>query len=1046
MPKASQLSLPDPTSEAFPGPGSVTTEEVDDPQLLERHRCEVFKVALCILNEAISHHPSNLQTLEALGWDSLTASLRLSTISKTSPSFFFASLLGFALGDVSTFSGRFSSLKAQLDVEDAANSSASPDHPKSASSSPTSPIIHLSATEERKFKAEKKIQEQWSGNVKFGKIVLAVVELQRELEGEERELKLAISTVLEHMTSTKWNQVTLSVAGVGTELLKCLESGIFKREDREIQVKWLSCTKRILSLGVSTQDARKIFQDLIDDENSSQDGPSMIDLLLKIASPSREANKVTFEGEASLAFSNLRRPFPPPPSCKGWTFATHITIDRIEPSLPLELVHFFDAQHNCSVRLTIEPGTGQLNYSTSVEDQRTRFNFQFVSSVPYHIVLMHPRPRAGARTSLLQLFVDGILVDEQPASWPASPSSLGTPVRAVFGTPPSSMGQSRQAGETSESHKRRANRLIWSLGPTFALDTLLPPDLPLVLHELTSRYSGNAQDSLGRFLTYKASSTINLRLDSVARETPRNSGSSVEKDLAKHPLVTAIAGRSSALFPEERFYFIMNSANAAPSGRFARNQQSKSSASSDQTIILNQALPLTRDAIAASFGFAQLFGDPVISTPSSLDDTVFKLGGSSILLRLIEKSMTSEALFKSLCFFLDLVGHSWRLSEDVERCRGYEILGSLVRQKIRLITPQILNAFLLAVGIDMNSIDSATLVNPFLYRIVLLDLEIWSKTSTDLQKIHLEHFSILFRLSKNRRFNVKRVARMQIVKKLLYGLRSQLYSEEMVPFVVAAVRACSLSCFSETTSRAISSYLASCLCHGPETKLAQIQPRRMKTLDAGLDVISQSSNPPSSPTKANASQANAPLQIFEMLCDLILDRPVYLGKFGACVNIKWPLIFFHPRAEPQAVGLSLQILARLLLQDNGEYAQKLNLAGGFKVLERLLPRFWSLPSVLPTCWSILLSRERLVNKTLFDSFSPSAGLSTSGIKNPHIMRAIVSIFKTGVRALAARDGDAGHAKRIAQPRPSDLLLPSFAGKGRHARKRSQSMNVDTKCE
>lgn len=1080
-PKASQISLPDSGQEGTsslkleaPEEASITTSKVGasekDSALVERHRCEVFKVALCILNEAISHHPANLETLGTIGWQSFTAALKLSTISKSSPSFFFACILGLAVGDVSTV--RTSSLNPQLDIREQdhdadTSDSTSSKHPRSASNSPESPTVSLSAVSEKKLsRAEREIRRHWSGTVVFGKAVVLVLEMQRELKFQERDLRLNIASVIHHLTMTRRNEVALSSAGVGTELLRCLEA-----KDPEIRIKLTSCAIRVLSLGISTKDAKKLFQELADDEQpaSQRGNQSAMDLLLEIASPSRDPNTIQFEmathGHSSLALSNLRRPFPPPPSSKGFTFAAHFMIDRIEPSLPLDLVHFFDAQYTCSVKLTIEPGTGQLNYSTSVQDQKTRFkNYQFVSSRPYHLVLMHPRPKPGSRSSAVELYVDGVLVDQQSASWPNSPPSLGSSIRAVFGTPPpaTSNGHAHQIGESAESQRNRTNRLIWSLGPTFAVDTLLPPDLPLVLSELTPRYSGNLQDSLGRFLTYKASSSINLRLDAVARESSRANGANQEKDLSRHPLVTAIAGRSSSLFSEERFYFILNSANNTPSSRLSRRVASSSSdlsssmsltASNDvshrpgASLILNQALPLTRDAIAASYGYAKLYGNPVISIPKGLDETVWKLGGCAILLKLIEQAMTTEALSKSLRLFFELVEHSWRLSEDVERARGYEILALLLRQKIRLISPEILKSFLLAVGIDMNSPDSSALVNPFLYRIVLLDLDIWSKTTTDLQKIHLEHFSVLMRISKNRRFNVKRVARMQIVKKLLYGLRAKLYGEEMVAHVVAAVRACALSSFSEATIRVISSYLAASLCQGPEVKTSvDLKPRRLNTIDAGLDVMAQANNPPSSPTKQQ-DQSSAPLQVFEVLSDLILDRPVYLGKFGSCVNIKWALIFFHPRAEPKAVGLSLEILSRLLLSDSGNYAQRLSSAAGFKVLERLLPRFWGLPSVLPTCWSILLARERLVNKTLFDSFAP---LSSAGKANhiacPHIMRAIVSCFKSGIRSMSARESETSHTRRIAQPRPSDLLVPGNANKGKHGRKRSQSMNMDTKCE
>ncbi len=128
---------------------------------------------------------------------------------------------------------------------------------------------------------------------------------------------------------------------------------------------------------------------------------------------------------------------------------------------------------------------------------------------------------------------------------------MTNPVRAVLGSPPHSTGNAYQGAQGSEPGAKM-NRLIWSLGPTMLLDDAIPSDLALVFYELGSRYTGNAQDSLGRFLTYRASAEINLRLDQIARKpTTATSNSSAvlsEKELSNLPLVTAIAGRSATWY------------------------------------------------------------------------------------------------------------------------------------------------------------------------------------------------------------------------------------------------------------------------------------------------------------------------------------------------------------------------------------------------------------------------------------------------------------------------------------------------------------------
>ncbi len=128
---------------------------------------------------------------------------------------------------------------------------------------------------------------------------------------------------------------------------------------------------------------------------------------------------------------------------------------------------------------------------------------------------------------------------------------------------------------------------------------------------------------------------------------------------------------------------------------------------------------------------------------------------------------------------MQLISQSWRLSEDVERCKGYEVIGSLLHNKAHLFNDAIVTIIYEAMGIDGQS-DDALLINPFLYRIVMLDFELWSQTSKALQSRHLEHFELVLRTSRHRRFNAKRIAKMQIVKKLVHAVRSDLFNAELL--------------------------------------------------------------------------------------------------------------------------------------------------------------------------------------------------------------------------------------------------------------------------
>ncbi len=52
--------------------------------------------------------------------------------------------------------------------------------------------------------------------------------------------------------------------------------------------------------------------------------------------------------------------------------------------------------------------------------------------------------------------------------------------------------------------------------------------------------------------------------------------------------------------------------------------------------MLNQAVPLSREAIGPSYGLAKMYGEPTLQVAAKpLDEMIWKLGGSAILLQLI---------------------------------------------------------------------------------------------------------------------------------------------------------------------------------------------------------------------------------------------------------------------------------------------------------------------------------------------------------------------------------------------------------------------------
>lgn len=965
----------------------------------ENLRVEIYKLALTILREAIHHYPKNVATFQqTIGWASFAAVLRLSTVGQTSPERFFAGLLGLALGDVSSNLARLST-------------------------------ANLSEETGSEDEEAARVAEYWTGNIEHPGALVSLLTLLRE-EPVSHSLYVRILAVLERLANTsRRNQVRMARANVATMLLADQDDG----DALAVKLARLRIIERLCQLGMPTQDCRLVLRRLDGDIG----GPNL-DFLQRIAAPSTMPNLITFDmtrySHCSVAMSSLPRPFPPGPASKGFSFFAPVLIEKIEPSLALDLLHLFDSHRVCSVKLEIEPGTGQVSYSTLRDRPPIRFQqSRIVPGRMHHICLTHARPTGGAKSSLAQLYIDGQFVQEEWVQWPATPPNTSA-MRAVFGTPP-----------LEKVQKGGKNRLIWSMGPAYLLDDVLAPEIPLVVAELASTgYSGNFQDSLGRFLTYAISTRINLRLDGLARVN----GAS-EKQLGQHPLVQVITDAARTIFREESFYFVLNSANHYDLDKISKRATSAHSTSVDRTqrpgrqLLLNQAVTLTKDAIETSYGYAKLFGSPVLAPTQSVADSIWKLGGCAVLLRLVQQSNSTTTLEKALTFMFDVLRNSWRLSEDVERTKGYEVLNYLVAQKKHFLTLRVLEIFCSAVGYSVNMPGEAALENPFLYRILLLDFSIWAQTSAEVREAHLHQFVVFLKTSKHRKFNAKRVAKMQITRKLLQALQLGRYGSEEegdqdIPAkFLSTLRISLVSSFNDGAIRSVSTFLASQLCSPARTDPRRT-PRRQQTLTESVLQTDLSMGLWTRPKQQTSSdRIEMAIRVFEMLTDLVLERPAFLLKLGSAVNIKWLLIFFGPTSEKRAASLGLEIMTALLIRDK-RYADRLSRSGGFKVIERLLPRFWNYPRIFSRCWSTLFDiDEQPGTASLHSQFAPR---NPQRIVCPAMLRLIVACIAAGFQAL---DEHVGKKREPLRSRPSDLLEANTKSRGTHGRQRSRSMNVDT---
>ncbi|CAO1626366.1 unnamed protein product [Parajaminaea phylloscopi] len=973
----------DPSQCTETGPPASTAPDAPVAELSGRVR----KAALSCLHEALAGSCDNLRTFErTVGWHGLIDALRPHPSIMHRPVDYVIALVALAFGLGPSGSQHLSSVLQAGEEE------------------PPSPSLYGTSQHRIAYPA-----------------LLPLIYLETQhMAGSVpwRNLERNLVSLFAHCATSTSNAVALHSSGLTFQILSDFVSADAGESDNSTRRAWLDRVAEPVyhSTGLPNRDGQLLLQACC---GPSVD-PRLFQLLVSLAKSPEMPNMVNLDmslhGHASVALSSLDKPFPPTePAADGWSFFTTFIILRMDRARAVELLHVFDANRSCGLKLSLSPSSGHLRYMYNASQVPIEFKgFRFQSDQLYSFAFVHERPTGDAKISLAKLYVDGVLVEQQHVLWPSAPSTPGSSVRVVFGTAPT----------TAEDSSDQS----WSMGPAYMTSRCMPTDFPLVLKALGPTYAGNLQDSLGRFLTYEASTSINLRLNSIAKSLIKG-GPEAGNELSSHPLVTAIAERCSSLFAEEHFYFASD-----PACRANRNRPVKPSSELEpshrpaRTIILNKAAASKRGGLEGVSSYFKVYGGATVNCPTRLADVVWRLGGSSILMQLID---IGSNLADSLEIFASLLRKSWRLCEDVERTRVYEVLNLHLRKRCSSIGQSDLACILRAVGIDGDCPERAALVNPFLYRVVLLDFDLWASTSVEVQMAHLDHFGTLLRTSKNRRFNVKRIGKMQIIKRLVYRLCQSPVPSGLTAHITEAFEVLLTVFWSEVTLKTLTAYLAKRLCPQDDPRTLRYQkatPRRMVTADARFDAHRE---------QDKMGSDKLALQIFDLVTKLALERPPFLAKLAAVTDVKWILLFLHPRTEPQATALALQLLSLMLIRHQA-YAEKFAKGGGWKVMERLVPRHWEQALVIPSCFSVLFGQERRPNTTLVQAFAPP-----QKIHCPQMLRVIIGCLREAMKATVKVPDRRGPLR--ARPRPSDLEDSSAlrSNKSRlHARKRSNSVNLD----
>ncbi|KAG0255863.1 hypothetical protein DFQ27_006020 [Actinomortierella ambigua] len=860
-------------------------------------------------------------------------------------------------------------------------------------------------------------------------VVLGIWKLCMSLRGQDALAYCVLMSLFALSCANRRNQVLMGQTELLDELLRVLfelsqpqieliedstESQQQQEEAREDEAKQMQkdimsrLSKRLIEMGMSSFGFRYLMEKFSETKTLSFGETSgLLDMLLHGVTHSRWPSFVQFDGNNRLELRSLgNHQFPP---TTGYTFLVWLCIESFDDAMPVQVLEISDEEQRCYLSVQIESDSHKLVVEVS-HNHSVSFNFAFEVGRWYHLALVHAKPKLTIHGGSLSVYIDGILGDRVKCSYLSSP--IGE-VKAYLGRHQKPKLNGRKEGST----------LSWNMGPAYLVSDALDVQIMDVLYNLSPRYHGNFQDSLGKFQTYETSTALNINLEAARRRA--SSSRSHDEQVA---LMNAIRGTIGNSIPEDKIIFAFSGSNLLDAAdtrtvwTLAGQQQPHQSPFSDQfsRILFNSAIPRIHRGINPLSSIGVLVGSPLIAAPRGLDDSIWKVGGCVVALRIVESAKDTATLEKAVLLLDQLIRCSWRNSEDMERIFGYEILGYILKQKKPLFSLEMMNTLLSMVGMDLEYPDDSVITNSFAFRHLMLDMDIWRKTDIEIQLMHLEQFKIFLQHSNKSSLNVKRLSTMHVVKKMLAPLRTGNYPVVQLPHFVDAMKTVVFNHFSTETVRNIATFLVSTLkqTSGSTRTMSTSSSKRSDSKsedsdDAGafkkLDILMDIRGTALPPTMKHSVMGNAVMEMLEqILCDQ--GNIDYVHKFAATITNKWTLLFLDNPHNAYGAVLAMRILSRLLHTQGSTYTGKFRMSDGFLVLQTHIPQFWNVVPMIHVVLATLLGVDicQIPPQAPLDMATLNSLYKESGEANrvpcPEIMPTLMNMLKNGVAAAVTPSG------------------------------------------
>nr|XP_046257722.1 WD repeat- and FYVE domain-containing protein 4 isoform X2 [Scatophagus argus] len=345
-------------------------------------------------------------------------------------------------------------------------------------------------------------------------------------------------------------------------------------------------------------------------------------------------------------------------------------------------------------------------------------------------------------------------------------------------------------------------------------------------------------------------------------------------------------------------------------------------------------------------------------TPSRASSGFLYVGGPAVVLSLVAMAPDDSSLYAAVKVLLSVLETNSAMQQEMNRINGYKLLAFLLKMKISLVSYRTFQLVLyLSSSVDLSS---GYLQNRPAFHDLLCDLEMWQKTSDNLDLSVLNHFAEVLKSSSDSR-NAMDMHSMGLLSKLLFKLSDPTVTVQKVKLISGVITSLLRA---HSTPQDISSLGLFMVYTLPPLSNTN-ESDKISDSDLSQDTPAQSSDPASLVWIRN--------QLLLSLCEilnsdslLVKDQEKALFK---TLGSDWFLLFLQHHLHPSTLKLGLILLTHFLLSPSQQNSFREGIVPAtliddmeepFTVTDNLRAHSWSYVCSSITCPGFDILRGLLV--------------------------------------------------------------------------------------